>query len=252
MSSKLKNVLILSGLGCTVFVAQTGLLLMVRNLELSLWFIILASSVVSVGVLLVTLMLSPLRFRQFLPLTDIVVVETRCRLDLCDPSGLLAKYSKQKRIKTYRGNITRHTEKGLWADGPIEDGDLEVEGDLDFVLRPVLKVANTYDLELLFKKPLSVGEEMTYTVTWTIRNSFPSKIEFFTVSFDNPAEAYYLEILFPSERPAKNAWVEYTFFGEKKKEISSGDLHLSDDHRLITLSLSRVRTGMKSIVFWDW
>ncbi|MCK4607803.1 MAG: hypothetical protein KAU35_10945 [candidate division Zixibacteria bacterium] len=93
---------------------------------------------------------------------------------------------------------------------------------------------------------------MTYTVTWKIRNSFPSKIEFFTVSFDNPAKAYCLEIMFPAERPAKNAWVEYTLFGEKKKEISGGDLRLSDDHRLLTLSLSRVRMGMKSIVFWDW
>jgi hypothetical protein len=181
---------------------------------------------------------------------DVVVQDTDCILEIQDPAGEMALYTKTKTIVATKDNVSKYTENGIWFDGTYDDFRIEAEG-VRHEFRGVPENRNYFDIDIFFSPPLQRGEQKLIKMSWTIKDSFLNNMEFFTTTFNRPIKKYHLTVKFPHEKPVKNAWVNFTYM-EKKITILDRGLNISIDHYSIDFALPYARPGMKSILFWEW
>ncbi len=189
------------------------------------------------------------RFNKFFSKGTIITRATSARLILLDVEGKRARYTKEKEITTNAPSLDKYTEFGIWSQGPLEN--IEVSDNITCTPRPESDRENHYDLDFYFKTPLLKKQIRDISVSWTSKDSYINDTEYFTVNFSHPSNMYTLRIIFPEARPVKEAWVDFTYLGEKTS-ITEKNLHISHDRLELLFTMNQVFPGMKAMVIWNW
>ena len=95
-------------------------------------------------------------FARFFQKGTVLTRSSSARLELIDPEGKEARYSKTKEITTEAAELREFTETGIWSQGPLEN--LEVSDNIRFRTRAVNDRPNHLDLDIELVKILRGNE----------------------------------------------------------------------------------------------
>ena len=189
------------------------------------------------------------RFEQVCPKDSIVINSTSARLELVEPDGRKARYSKTKEIMALSGEVGGFTEGGIWAEGQLDN--FTFSDNIGFKRRALPNRPHNYELDITLDEVLRKNQTVELSMGWDMIDCFLSDTEFFTISMSYPSKLYTFRITFPESRPVKTAWVEFTYMG-RKTTITDKNLHIFDNRREVLFTMNQVFPGMKAIIMWEW
>jgi hypothetical protein len=126
------------------------------------------------------------------------VLEHHAQLELCDPSGHLAVYSKKQRVRFLQDNIIAYQDQA-WGDGDIF---------ADYQCSPGVPVdryreGQRYRILISLRGTKKRGDIEEFLIQRTIKNGFTHPVEDLQTDIDHVTRLLTVTLVFPKTRPAR-------------------------------------------------
>ena len=175
------------------------------------------------------------------------VLEYETKLDLLDPDGKLAVYSKHQKVQFLQDNVIAFQDQA-WGDGEIF---------ADYKCSPGYPVdryrdGNKYRILISLRETKNRGDIENFHIERTIKDGFVRPIEDYQVDVDHSTRRLSLTVVFPKERTPKQVkLIEQK--SQRSKELSTESLQpLPDGRWQITWETEKAKLHEVYILRWEW
>ena len=172
------------------------------------------------------------------------VLEQFFTLKLLDTEGAEAKFEKEEKFKIISKNITRLVETGHRSDGDIENIYTSI-GNCTNELSP-----KHFGYIITFDHPLEKKEHVR-KFSYTIKNSFKNDQEYWLLRNNSSIKKAKARIEFPEGRPPKNVTARIMSDTEGV-DITNELTTFKDDSKQIYELVLKKKSGIKTLIVWDW
>ena len=175
------------------------------------------------------------------------VLQYETKLELLDPEGRLAIYSKHQKVQFLQDSVIAFQDQA-WGDGEIF---------ADYRCSPGVPVdryrdGNKYRVLISLRETKNRGDIEDFHIERTIKDGFMSSVEDYQVDVDHSTRKPSLTVVFPKERTPKQVKV-IEQKSQRGKELAVDSLQqLPDGRWQITWEPERVRLHEVYVVRWEW
>lgn len=172
------------------------------------------------------------------------VLEQSFTLKILDIEGKEAKFEKEEKFKILSNNITRLVETGHRSDGNIENIYTSIgncSNDLS---------TKHFGYIITFDHPLE-KREYVRRFSYTIKNSFKNPQEYWLLRNNSSIKKATARIEFPEGRPPRN--ISARIMSDTEGIDITNDLKsFKDDSKHIYEIILKKKSGIKTLIAWDW
>ena len=175
------------------------------------------------------------------------VLQYETRLELLDPEGKLAIYTKHQKVRFLQDNVIAFQDQA-WGDGDIF---------ADYKCSPGFPVdryrdGNKYRILISLRETKNRGDAEDFHIVRTIKDGFVRPVEDYQVDIDHGTRKLSLTVVFPKERTPKQVKV-IEQKSQRTKELNAENLQpLPDGRWQITWEPERVKLHEVYVVRWEW
>jgi hypothetical protein len=175
------------------------------------------------------------------------VLDFEAQLELCDPQGEAAIYSKRERVQFLQDNVIAYQDQA-WGDGDIF-AEYKCSPGV-----PVDRYQEGYRYRILIslRQTKNRGDIEEFRIERHIRHGFTKPEGSFQTNVDHRTQKLALHVVFPSERkPLDVLLVEQ--HGERTIPLGTAQIHhLPNEKWLVEWQVERPRQFESYIVRWKW
>jgi hypothetical protein len=175
------------------------------------------------------------------------VLDYESMLELHDPKGIKATFSKRKRVRYLQDNIIAFQDYG-WGDGEIlrnyrtsrgKAVDCYRSGFKTYILLSLREVKNRNDID-------------EFNIRWNIRRGFLTKDGYWGTDVSQSTKHIKINVIFPKSRPPSRLSLEES---NRKRTIEldrNAQQQLPDGRWLVTWATDRPRLYELYVLRWIW
>ncbi len=175
------------------------------------------------------------------------VLDYEARLELRDPAGRKARYTKRARVRFLQDNVVAYQDQA-WGDGDIFAAYRCSPG----VAVDRYREGHRWRVLISLRGTRNCGDIEEFHIERTIRDGFTRAVEDFQTEVDHTTHRLALSVVFPRERLPKQVLLLEQHAGRSSALGPEHRLTLPDGRALVRWEAERPRRGEAYIVRWTW
>jgi hypothetical protein len=105
---------------------------------------------------------------------------------------------------------------------------------------------------VLFNKTILKNEEYSYHIMFDLINSFNNKTEYWALKGNGPSESISIKVIFPTNKPPRNWWVEERDRGLVKKFNENAKLKSLGSRKVLEFEIEKPPMDLQYVLKWEW
>jgi hypothetical protein len=175
------------------------------------------------------------------------VLDHQFKLTLRDAQGKQAVLERREQVRFLQDNVVALYDQA-WGDGQIFVGYRVKPGRI----ADRIKVGSRYRTLISLRETKHRGDLLTYRIRRRIVDGFTTENEWHEVDVDHPTRQLGVTIVFPTDRPCKQASIVRATTGQHTP-LTDQNLRVSrSGHQVLTWSIKKPLLGERYALHWNW